>query len=164
MQPKCDKCGNDGSEGSLFLTIDARWNFELKQWELEEREDDGGAELDCLNCDHRTPVRGLPLFPYGATLAPPADPDGTGDDEPEPWKARRVIVTAEDKARGPQAFTCTAAELLASHFGDGSPPYYRDSDGEESMTRADAWEALERCAPLEFFDEEGDAFRVTFDG
>lgn len=70
-KPECGSCGNDGTESSLFLTIDAKWHPETKTWELEEREDDGGMELDCLACDERTPVcEGAgdvpePIFPYG---------------------------------------------------------------------------------------------------
>lgn len=68
--PKCAKCGNDGSKAGLYLTIDAKFQ-PGKGWELEERTDDGGMELDCLACDHRTPVddgtEGGPVsgFPYG---------------------------------------------------------------------------------------------------
>lgn len=66
---KCGHCGNDGTESSLFLTIDAKWNGEV--WELEEREDDGGMSLDCLACDERTDASSdeMPgIFPYGMTF------------------------------------------------------------------------------------------------
>lgn len=62
---KCEKCGNDGTEASLYLTIDAKWDGE--NWTLEEREDAGGAELDCLVCDHRTAAP-EGIFPYGMKL------------------------------------------------------------------------------------------------
>jgi hypothetical protein len=61
--PKCAKCGNDGTAAGLYLTIDALWDGE--RWVLEPREDDGGMELDCLKCDHRTPDEDS-AFPYGA--------------------------------------------------------------------------------------------------
>lgn len=64
--PKCEECGNDGSMGSLYETIDAKWDSDLKGWVLEQREDDGGSEIDCLNCDHRTESDGV--FPYGAVV------------------------------------------------------------------------------------------------
>lgn len=70
IAPKCAKCGNDGSEAGLYLTIDAKFQ-PGKGWELEERTDDGGMQLDCLACDHRTDVddgtKGGPAsgFPYG---------------------------------------------------------------------------------------------------
>ena len=68
-QIKCAKCGNDGTKASLYLTIDAKWNGEA--WILEERDDDGGRELDCLECDHRTDVREVPeIFPYGMEVKP----------------------------------------------------------------------------------------------
>jgi hypothetical protein len=66
---QCEKCGNTGDKASLYLTIDAKWDGEV--WTLEEREDEGGAELDCLECDHRTPFPGEDgetPFPYGMTL------------------------------------------------------------------------------------------------
>jgi hypothetical protein len=62
---KCEECGNDGTDGSLYLTIDAKWRDGV--WELEEREDEGGGELDCLNCDHRTEAP-EGIFPYGMTF------------------------------------------------------------------------------------------------
>jgi hypothetical protein len=68
-QPVCAKCGNDGTKASLYLTIDAKWDGEV--WTLEEREDDGGGELDCLACDHRSPFPdddGETPFPYGMTF------------------------------------------------------------------------------------------------
>ena len=61
---KCEECGNDGTKGSLFLTIDARWSHEAGAWVLERREDIGGEEIDCLECDHRTPAHELDIFPY----------------------------------------------------------------------------------------------------
>lgn len=79
--PKCGHCGNDGTEGALYLTIDAQWDAERQAWLLREREDEGGGELDCLACDKRTAVRGdresdpngPSGFPYGVLL----QPDGT---------------------------------------------------------------------------------------
>ena len=71
LEVKCAECGNDGTEGSLYLTIDAK--YRNGEWELEEREDDGGMELDCLECDHRTPFsthEGEVPFPYGMTFKP----------------------------------------------------------------------------------------------
>lgn len=62
---KCGKCGNDGTAGSLYLTVDAKWNGET--WELEEREDVGGGELDCFECDHRTEAP-EGIFPYGMSF------------------------------------------------------------------------------------------------
>lgn len=62
---KCAKCGNDGSEGGLYVTIDAQWDKARQVWVLEMREDEGGDELDCITCDHRTPS---PPFPYGSTV------------------------------------------------------------------------------------------------
>lgn len=53
--PVCAKCGNDGTKGGLFLTIDARYDPAVKGWVLEQRDDSGGQEIDCLACDHRTP-------------------------------------------------------------------------------------------------------------
>ena len=70
--PICEKCGNDGTKGTLYVTIDARWDHENKCWILDARDDEGGQELDCLNCDHRTEG---PEFPYGATVQPDV---GTG--------------------------------------------------------------------------------------
>lgn len=70
---KCSKCGNDGSAGALFLTIDARRDAAANGWTLEEREDDGGRSLDCLVCDARTPVTGEEAqFPYGQVVRPAA--------------------------------------------------------------------------------------------
>lgn len=68
-KPICGDCGNDGSKGGLFLTIDAQWRPDLGAWELQAREDDGGAELDCLACDHRTADDpGDSAFPYGLLI------------------------------------------------------------------------------------------------
>lgn len=66
LKPKCGHCGNDGSQGALFVTVDARWNYAEQRWDLEPREDDGGCEIDCLNCDERTsdPPEDS-AFPYG---------------------------------------------------------------------------------------------------
>jgi hypothetical protein len=69
LELKCEECGNDGTRSSLFLTIDAKYRD--GEWELEEREDDGGMELDCLECDHRTNFStgdGEVPFPYGMTF------------------------------------------------------------------------------------------------
>lgn len=54
MQIKCEECGNDGLNGGLYLTLDARYEPETQTWTLQRREDLGGDELDCINCDHRT--------------------------------------------------------------------------------------------------------------
>lgn len=64
---KCAGCGNDGSEGGLFLTIDARRDNAAGVWIMDERDPgDGGGELDCLACDHRTPIySAASRFPYG---------------------------------------------------------------------------------------------------
>lgn len=64
--PKCEACGNDGTQGALYVTVDAKWLPDKKAWVLEARENDGGQELDCLACDHHTPS---PEFPYGAEIA-----------------------------------------------------------------------------------------------
>ena len=61
--PKCEECGNDDN---LYETIDARWDKDTLTWHLERREDDGGGELDCLNCDHRGESEGV--FPYGTEV------------------------------------------------------------------------------------------------
>ncbi len=70
--PTCAGCGNDGTTGALYLTVDARYIPETKSWRIVEREDDGGMTLDCLACDHRTGVdRGdtpLSYFPYDTDL------------------------------------------------------------------------------------------------
>lgn len=96
--PVCAKCGNDGGESSLYLTIDAKWDKSAGAWELEEREDDGGGELDCLNCDHRTPVMGAvneeaeSFFPYGLMLQPPGarcDLDSIGAAKRAEWRAEQ---------------------------------------------------------------------------
>lgn len=66
---RCNHCGNDGTQASLYLTIDARWDGDV--WTLEEREDSGDMELDCLACDRRTPFPGEDgetPFPYGMKL------------------------------------------------------------------------------------------------
>jgi hypothetical protein len=64
--PKCGHCGNDGRDHSLFLTIDAKWDYDNKRWILEPREDDGGCEIDCLACDERTTDDpSTSAFPYG---------------------------------------------------------------------------------------------------
>ncbi|MES2300868.1 MAG: hypothetical protein V4521_02140 [Pseudomonadota bacterium] len=70
--PRCEECGNDGTDGALYLTIDAQWDSERKGWEMRERDDEGGRSFDCLNCDHRTEAEGAEsFFPYGALLRPP---------------------------------------------------------------------------------------------
>jgi hypothetical protein len=66
QKPVCEECGNDGTKGRLYVTIDARWDAERGGWVLERREDDGGDELDCLACDHRTPLHEVKVFPYDA--------------------------------------------------------------------------------------------------
>lgn len=67
--PICAGCGNDGSQGSLYLTLDALWMPELVAWRLVERDDDGGRSFDCLACDHQTSVNGPEaLFPYGVDV------------------------------------------------------------------------------------------------
>lgn len=64
--PKCGSCGNDGSDGGLYLTIDARYNPATGMWTLQQREDDGGMEIDCAACDERTGAVGREEsgFPY----------------------------------------------------------------------------------------------------
>ena len=63
-QIRCEKCGNDGTATALYVQVDARWDG--KRWTLEYREDDGGGGLDCLACDHFTPVAPEDgHFPYG---------------------------------------------------------------------------------------------------
>ena len=70
--PRCTKCGNDGSQGSLYLTVDAKWDHVRKQWDLEPREDDGGCEIDCLACDARTEDDPeTTVFPYGPLPSAP---------------------------------------------------------------------------------------------
>lgn len=63
--PVCAACGNDGTKGALYVTVDARWMPELGVWRLVERDDSGGRVLDCLACDHQTPE---PAFPYETEL------------------------------------------------------------------------------------------------
>jgi hypothetical protein len=71
--PICEKCGNDGSEGALYLAIDARWNPATGRWALQERDDAGGRAWDCLACDHTTEADGpAAFFPYGAEISPNA--------------------------------------------------------------------------------------------
>lgn len=66
LTPKCAKCGNDGSRGSLYLTIDARWDYENQRWDLEPREDDGGCLIDCLACNALSDDDpDTSTFPYG---------------------------------------------------------------------------------------------------
>lgn len=92
--PRCAHCGNDGTQASLFLTIDARWRPAEKGWELQEREDVGGMSFDCLACDKRTdvegdeaffpydsilPVSGFRFVPPGSTLTDAAKDVGAGD-------------------------------------------------------------------------------------
>ncbi len=67
--PICAKCGNDGTAGGLYVTVDARWDKEARAWILEARDDEGGRALDCLACDHRTPDPDVaPWFPYDTTV------------------------------------------------------------------------------------------------
>ncbi len=67
-KPICAGCGNDGTQGSLYVTVDAKWIPESNSWELVERVEDGGHEIDCLACDHRTSAEGVAL-PYPMTVA-----------------------------------------------------------------------------------------------
>lgn len=72
-KPICEKCGNDGTQGALYLAIDARWDPEAATWQLVERDDQGGRGWDCLACDHVTPRDGqAALFPYGLALPAPS--------------------------------------------------------------------------------------------
>lgn len=133
--PVCAKCGNDGGEGSLYLTIDARWNKSAGAWELEEREDDGGAELDCLNCDHRTPVMGATndeaesFFPYGLHVQPPGKGLGGAPVLDERAKsiaelpAARSICEAAGFAPDPEA------ERFIRVWPDGAVAYAFSRDG-----------------------------------
>lgn len=75
--PRCAKCGNDGTEAGLYLTIDARWQPAEQAWELIQRDDSGGRAFDCLACDHSTLAEGpASFFPYGKLL-PAAANGGT---------------------------------------------------------------------------------------
>ena len=91
--PVCAHCGNTGavgSDGGLYLAVDARWNAEARGWLLQEREDTGGGAWDCLACDGLTPVHGpAALFPYGATL--PVD-RGMIDAAPDMLAALRMLL------------------------------------------------------------------------
>lgn len=71
-KPVCEECGNDGTKARLYVTIDASYDAKANAWILEEREDEGGGELDCLECDHRTDA---PPFPYEVTVPHAAAPD-----------------------------------------------------------------------------------------
>lgn len=73
--PACAKCGNDGSAAALYLTVDARYDPAAKGWTLTQRDGEGGQELDCLACDHRSPVddkdeamKAKSFFPYQTTV------------------------------------------------------------------------------------------------
>lgn len=58
--PKCKHCGNDGTQGDLYIAVDAKWVPERGTWLLERRD---GEEVDCLACDGRT-YEEVESFPY----------------------------------------------------------------------------------------------------
>lgn len=127
--PVCAGCGNDGTRASLYLTIDAKWRPDLGAWELEQRLDSGGQELDCLECDHRTPEdeEHETGFPYGycvrslnmvgETIAPPDPAIQSLIEALAQAVARSRMVADMDKSQARAVAKLAALRLVATDLG-----------------------------------------------
>jgi|GEM_PF-2540088 len=116
-KPVCPHCGNDGSKSGLYVTVDARWTPDADGWTLQARDDDGGRELDCMECDQRSPD---PAFPYDSIVARSATVAWivTAESFETPGRVVRVALS-ESGADATAADLCNA---VLDEWPNGSPP------------------------------------------